>query len=148
MIVFDTFDDRDRSRVWIASADRSLAPRELTADGDVEERPSFGASGDIYFMRRDSANQRFLFRMKLDGTGRQKLSDEIAFLVSMSPDDRFAVVWTIGDTRLMGIGVQQSSVVCSTCAIGPILHDSPALSLFRGGAWTRYRRLPRRLLRS
>jgi hypothetical protein len=59
LVVFDAFDEKDRSQVWLATTDRSQAPRRLTPDGSVEEqRPFFGGSGDIYFMQEQSQDAR------------------------------------------------------------------------------------------
>ena len=84
--------------------------RELTTGPDVEERPFFGGSGDVYFVREESADERFLYRMKPDGSARQKLSDAITFLVSLSPDEQWAVVWSVGDTRWVAVADRRSLV--------------------------------------
>ena len=132
-VIFEAFDGAERSRIWIATTDRSGAPRELTTDRDVEERPFFGASGDIYFMREESKDLRFLYRMKPDGSGRQKLSDPVTFLVNMSPDEQWAVVWDVNETRLVATAGRQSWGLCAGCSIGPILPDSPGVSWSRDG---------------
>jgi Tol biopolymer transport system component len=132
-VVFEAFDDAGRSRIWVATTDRSRAPVELTANRDVEERPFFGAAGDIYFMREESANERFVYRMKADGTARQKLSDSMTFLVSMAPDDQW-VTWDTSQTRLMTIADHGSRGLCAGCSIGPIFPDPPGVAWSGDGA--------------
>jgi hypothetical protein len=127
-LIFEAFDDAGRSRIWIATTDRSRAPRELTTGQDVEERPFWGASGDIFFMRQESGDQRFLYRMKPDGTGREKLSDPIMFLVNVLPDETSAVVWTTRETYRIGIKSREVGPFCAGCNIGPILPDPPGVS--------------------
>ena len=133
-VVFEAFDDAERSRIWVATTDRSRAPVELTANRDVEERPFFGADGNIYFMREESADERFIYRMKADGTARQKLSDSITFLVSLSPDGQSAVIWGTSETQLMTIADHGSRGLCAGCSIGPILPDPPGVAWSGDGA--------------
>jgi Tol biopolymer transport system component len=124
-VVFDAFDETDRSRMWLAPTDRSAAPRRLTPDGPVEEqRPFFGSSGDIYFMREEPSRRPSLYRMSPDGSTRQKKSDDVTFLISVSPDEHWAAVWDGGTTRLLSLVDGASRTLCS-CSTGPIFPDSP-----------------------
>ena len=133
-VAFEALDDAERPRIWVAATDRSRAPLELTTDRDVEERPFFSAAGDIVFMREESAGQRFVYRMKADGTSRQKLSDSITFLVSMSPDEQSVVIWNTSETHLLTLADRRSRGVCGGCSIGPILPDPPGVSWSGDGA--------------
>ena len=124
-VVFDAFDDENRSRIWTAPADRSRAPRKLTEDGPVEEqRPFFSTNGEIFFMREPGNQLPALFKMRVDGSARQKLADNITFLVSVSPDARWAAVWAPTATRLISLAGEGTRQLCA-CATGPIFPDSP-----------------------
>ncbi|MBZ5575399.1 MAG: protein kinase [Acidobacteriia bacterium] len=134
-IVFDTFDASGHSRIWTATLDRSRSPRKLSPDGDLEEqRPFFGKTGDIYFSQLQ--NGRFLYRMKSDGSARQKLSlDMDAYLANISPDEKWAVLWQGDKGSLLyplAGGAPQS--LCD-CGAGPIFQDSPRISWTGDGKW-------------
>lgn len=128
-IVFDTFDTTDRSRLWIAPTDGSEAPRELTPAGSPDEqRPFFGAGGDIYFMHEQSPGVQSLYRMKPDGSSRRKLLEDIGFLVNISPDEREAVLWRAHrGMSLVTFDSRDERPIC-TCGLGPIYPDSPSAS--------------------
>jgi eukaryotic-like serine/threonine-protein kinase len=56
------------------------------------ERPVFGPDHDIFFVAT-AGPSKFLYRMKLDGTGRQKLlSNPIVGFLSSSPDGEWFIV--------------------------------------------------------
>jgi DNA-binding winged helix-turn-helix (wHTH) protein/Tol biopolymer transport system component len=131
-VVFDAFDASGRSAIWVATLDRSEPPKRLSPEGQSgEERPVFGSSGDIYYMEQESGQTRLLRRMKPDGTNRQTLSsDRITFLISVSPDERWAIVWKAGnghDTMALSLVGESPRVLCS-CAAEPIFQDSPRVS--------------------
>jgi hypothetical protein len=132
-VVFDAFDRAGHSRVWIASTDRSDSPRKLTADdAPPEQRPFFGNSGEIYFLQEQPQGGRLLYRMKATGAERRQLSsDLVTYLVNVSPDERWALVWK-RDAALNTIavpiqGAGNETVVCS-CATEPIFQDSPRVN--------------------
>ena len=136
-VVFDTFNASGRSEIWLAALDHSERPKRLSREGPVgEERPVFGASGRIYFIHQDSTGARSLRRMKSDGTERETLSpDGITFLVNVSPDEKWAVVWKGGngnDTIAVSLVSEDSRVICS-CAAEPIFQDSPRVSWSANG---------------
>ncbi|HUR32520.1 MAG TPA: protein kinase [Vicinamibacterales bacterium] len=130
LLVFDSFDPSGHSAVWIAAVDDGLPPRRLTPDGGSDEqRPFVGASGAIYFMQRRRDGLSDLYRMRQDGTGRQRIDTDIDFLVSISPDERWAVLWSFRGTRLIPLAGGPSHALCP-CGIGP-LRDGPP-----GVTWT------------
>jgi Tol biopolymer transport system component len=136
-IVFDTFNAAGRSEIWLAALDHSEPPTRLSPDGQLgEERPFFGTSGRIYFIQQDSAGTRLLRRMKSDGTERETLSsDAITFLVNVSPDEKWAVVWKGGngaETIALSLVGEAPRVICS-CAAEPIFQDSPRVSWSANG---------------
>jgi DNA-binding winged helix-turn-helix (wHTH) protein/Tol biopolymer transport system component len=131
-VVFDAFDASGRSAIWVATLDRSEPPKRLSPEGQSgEERPVFSPSGDIYYMEQESGQTWLLSRMKLDGTNRQTLSsDRITFLMSVSPDERWAIVWKAGnghDTIALSLVGESPRFLCS-CAAEPIFQDSPRVS--------------------
>jgi hypothetical protein len=77
--------------------------------------------------------------MKADGTGRsQVVSEPVDFLVNISPDEKWAVVWTAlpsqvqPGTLAFPIGGGKPRVVCA-CASGPRYQTSPVVSWSRDG---------------
>lgn len=78
-------------------------------------------------MQEQSADRRFLYRMKPDGSDRRKLSEPIDFLVNIAPDENWAVVWNPLGTRLLPVAGGASWGLC-TCDAGPIFPDSPRVS--------------------
>jgi Tol biopolymer transport system component len=126
-VVFDSLDSAGRSRLWIAPTDRSEPPRKLTPDGADEQRAFFGESGTIYFMREESTDLRFIYRMNADGSNRRKISGPITFLVNVSPDERWAAVWNVGATYMLPLAGGPARMLCH-CGTGPVYPDSPRIN--------------------
>jgi hypothetical protein len=132
-VVFDTFNVAGRSEIWLAALDGSEPPRRLSPEGQLgEERPVFaGSARHIYYLQQESQGTRSLGRMNVDGTGRQTVSsDPITFLVNVSPDEKWALVWKAGngnDTIAVSLAGEAPRVLCS-CAAEPIFQDSPRVS--------------------
>jgi len=90
-VVFSALDAAGKSGIWLASLDRRFTPRQITSSN--EYWPSFGRQGEILFVGEEGKS-KFLYRMKEDGTERQKtMQDEVLYLVSISPDGDWAVAW-------------------------------------------------------
>src|SRR5205807_2569954 len=107
---------------------------KLTSDGSADEgRPFFGASGQIYFMRR-SQNGKTLHRMEADGSARQRVAADMdVHLVNISPDERWAVLWSgPGGVQFLPLAGGPLRTLCQ-CGAGPIFHDSPRISWSRDG---------------
>ena len=122
--------------MWVAAIDSSQPPRRLTPDGGVEEqRPFFGASNNIYFMQQQAEAKASLYRVRPDGSGRQKLSDdEFGFLVNISPDEKWAALWNMGGggeqrggTWLVPLAGGAARQLC-VCGMGPIFPNSPMVN--------------------
>ena len=80
-----------KSEIWVASLDRRFAPRRLAAGDD--SFPQFAPDGSIYF-RSSDGKSNYLYRMREDGSGRQKVSESpILRLEGISPDNKWAIVW-------------------------------------------------------
>jgi Tol biopolymer transport system component len=127
-VVVDRFDESGNSSIWMAVIDRRQPPRRLSPEESVQEqRPFFGASGDIYFTHQVPQG-RMLYRMRADGSARQKLSAEAdTYLVNVSPDEKWAVLWGSGYTSLLPLSGGPARTLC-TCSAGPIFQDSPRVS--------------------
>ncbi len=99
-LIFSALDANGKSRLWLASLEGRFPPRQLApAGGPEEHRAFFGASGDLFFLA-DEGNQKFIYRMKEDGTERKKVvPDPVIFLLTISPDGQWAAAWvpTAGD---------------------------------------------------
>jgi len=58
-------------QIWLATVDRSSPPRLLTRSGD---EVSFGANGELIY-RGLEEKQNFLYRIKKDGSGRERITN-------------------------------------------------------------------------
>jgi len=109
--------------IWIADFDRRVAPRQLVRGRQL--RAFFGAQGEIVY----SGDGGRLFRIREDQPEPHAISpDPIAYLSTVSPDGRWAVVIRpqsangIGTTSLafMSLGGERSFDVCNEkCSVGP-----------------------------
>ena len=89
-IVFASTHEGKGPRLWIAPLDRRSAPRRLSSAD--EDMPLFTPAGDILF-RASERNANFLYRMKPDGTGRERLlPNPIIDTTGISPDGAMALV--------------------------------------------------------
>jgi hypothetical protein len=74
--------------IWRASLDRRTSPKKLTAG----RNPVISASGNLWFEGLEGS-KHFLFKLKADGSGRQKmLPMPILRLNGLSPDEKWAAV--------------------------------------------------------
>jgi len=133
-VVFDAFDAQGRSRLWLAALDRRFPPRQLTPAGDPEEqRGFFGASGAVFFQRKEAEGRWFIYRMSADGSKRERVvSEPASFLVNVSPDEKWVVTWGSGGTRAHPVGAGEAAPLCN-CGTGPIFQVSPMVSWTRDG---------------
>ncbi|HEU5251551.1 MAG TPA: hypothetical protein VFW15_16325, partial [Thermoanaerobaculia bacterium] len=73
-------------QIWLASLERRFPPRKISTSQFNERRPVFGPAGDVFFLALEPGG-RALYRMKGDGTGRQRIRpDASGPLGSVSPD--------------------------------------------------------------
>jgi eukaryotic-like serine/threonine-protein kinase len=72
-IVIETADSNRASRFWIVSLDRRAPPREVP--GAQGNQPRFGPGGDIFFRRTEGA-AAFVYRVRIDGTAIEKVSEQ------------------------------------------------------------------------
>ncbi len=91
-VVFATAEKDNVASLWLASLDLKFAPRRFQSSVS-EDEPRFDAAGNIYF-RAIEGNQNFIYRMKTDGSDRQKAyPNPILEIHSVSPDGKWASVW-------------------------------------------------------
>jgi DNA-binding winged helix-turn-helix (wHTH) protein/Tol biopolymer transport system component len=86
-VVIATTDEEGKHRLWVAQLDRSLPPTQVPNVEGVQ--PIFGARGEIFFRRAESA-----YRVRADGTGLRRAVEAPVYLIwSISPDGRWIVAW-------------------------------------------------------
>jgi len=112
-VVFSAPDAEGKSHLWLASLNLRFSPRQFPSTVE-ESSPAFGLAGDLFF-RATEGKKYFLYRMKEDGTGRQKVTpDPILDLESVSPDGQ----WVIA--AIEGSAEQFAAVAYSTSGGPPI----------------------------
>jgi Tol biopolymer transport system component len=94
-VAFTMNDQSGRSAVWVAPTSRRSSPLRISATA-IEDSPSFLPDGDLVF-RAIEGGENFLYRMKVDGTGRRKISPQRVFDVyAVSPDGRWIIAGALG----------------------------------------------------
>jgi hypothetical protein len=114
-VVFSALAERGLSPLWSGSLDGSVPPRRL---GDASSsRAVFGPDGDVFYVQGGIADSAFLYRIKPDGTHRQKvIQDSVRFLYDISADGKWAALWTTGaSVALYPIAGGSPIELCSTC---------------------------------
>jgi len=92
-VVMEIVDRDGTSRLWIAAFDRPSPPRPIP--GVEGKEPSFGLDGDIVFRSREGSSG-FVYRVRPDGTGMQKVFERPIFLFrGMSRDGRWIKAFTV-----------------------------------------------------
>ena len=83
-IVVSVLSQKGEHQLWIVPLDPQSRPHEVpNVEGD---HPSFGFDGNIFF-RSIQGNSAFAYRVREDGSGLQKVSEQpVAGLVGTSPD--------------------------------------------------------------
>jgi serine/threonine protein kinase len=89
-VVFSASDDHGKSHIWLAPTDRRSPPRQVpNVEGDM---PVFGLPGEL-LVHSVEGGDSFAFRVRGDGTGKQKLqSQQIYQILSISPDAQWLVI--------------------------------------------------------
>ena len=91
-IVLAAQNRQGESHLWIASLDRRFPPRQIPSS-TKDDSPFFAPGGSILF-RGAEGGSNFVFRVKEDGTGRQKVSpNPILELFSLSPDGKWFIAF-------------------------------------------------------
>ncbi len=137
-IVFASTHQTKGPRIWLAPLDRRSAPRRLSSSD--EDMPLFTPAGDIVF-RASERNANFLYRMKPDGTGRERLlPNPILDITAISPDGAFVLAGAPVADEDMPAGLVAFSLhggvaqrICGVCS-GRWTPDSKYLVLFWWGS--------------
>jgi len=89
-VVFSAIDAGGKSHIWLAPTDRRSPPRQVpNVEGDM---PVFGLPGELVVHSVEGGGS-FAFRVREDGTGKQKLaSQQINQILSISPDAQWLVI--------------------------------------------------------
>jgi len=94
-VAFTTTDQSGGSNLWVAPAGRRSSPVRISSTV-AEDSPFFLPDGDLIF-RAVEGGSNFLYRMKIDGSARHKISQErILDINGVSPDGRWVVTGTTG----------------------------------------------------
>jgi len=90
-VVFSTADAQGRVHLWMSDLSLRSSPQQFSSAVD-EDEPAVDDAGNIYF-RAVEGRSNFLYRMKADGSARQKVLDHPIFeFDNISPDGLRAVV--------------------------------------------------------
>ena len=111
-IVFTSLVDGEASTVWAASG---AIPHQLP--GIRSSRAVFASDGNVYFVEGGVAARGQISRVKPDGTGLVRLvRDPVRYLYDVSPDGKWAAVWTAGqDVKLYSLEGRPAINVCTFC---------------------------------
>ena len=134
-IVFVMSDAAGHSPLWVASLDGRSAPRKVSDSGALNA--FFGGDGRIYFVSQQGTT-RFVYQIKEDGTGLQKVVLEpVLYAYAASPDGNFLALWFGGsesEERHNSVVVYslldgRRVIVCDNCASagGPNRGRTPAI---------------------
>ena len=89
-IVLPARNPQGESRLWIAALDRRVPPWQIPSSAS-DDSPVFGPGGYIFF-RGAEGGSNFIFRVKEDGSSRQKaLPNPIGEFFSVSPDGEWLI---------------------------------------------------------
>jgi eukaryotic-like serine/threonine-protein kinase len=109
-VVFTTVEDKaPDGPIWVAPLDGSRPPHPLP---DARSRRAvFSPDGDIFFVQSGT-----LYRIKPDGSGRQKaLDDRVGYLYAISPDGSWAAGWAGTAVRVFPLHGGQAIELCPVC---------------------------------
>jgi len=120
-VVFAKADASGHTGLWVVALNHRSAPRHLESAA-IEDSPRFLPDGDLLF-RSVEGGIDFLYRMRIDGTQRQKIIPERIFRSVRRVAERpLASCWAKGATRKSptvmvvplegGAGVRICSIAC------------------------------------
>jgi serine/threonine protein kinase len=132
--------------VWSAPTDRRSPPRQISKGND--DTTFLLDNGDIIFRTEESGNY-FVYRMKADGSGRDKvLSSNVIRLFGVSPDREWIVVWMPVQDEKTSTAVQAYRSadgkflrICDLCGVEWSTDQKYLYLLGRGFATTRLKSL-------
>ncbi len=120
-VAFTMNDSAGHSKIWVAPTSRRSAPVCISSEA-VEDSPYFLPNGDL-IVRVQEDGSNFIYRMKSDGSARQKLSpDRMLDIYDVSPDGRWVAAgvagsgdeerMTIGATRAIAVDGSPAATLC------------------------------------
>jgi Tol biopolymer transport system component len=121
-VVFASLGSGNEDGIWVADLARRTPPRQLVRGGEF--RAFFGGPGEIVYISAQ-AERRYLFRMREDGSGVERIRPEpVNNLITVSPDGQWAVVVVPGMTAGGGLALQLMSLhgeapmtACENCMV-------------------------------
>jgi len=117
-VAFTMLDQSGSSSLWVAPTSRRSSPVRISS-GVLEDSPFFLPGGDLV-VRAIEGGSSFLYRMKADGSARQKITPErILDISDVSPDGRWVVAGTpgSGDEEHVNLGKVQAFAVDGSAAV-------------------------------
>jgi eukaryotic-like serine/threonine-protein kinase len=119
-VAFAMNDQSGRSSLWVAPTSRRSSPMHISS-AVIEDTPFFLPDGDLIF-RAIEGGSNFIYRMKIDGTGRRKvIPDRILDITTVSPDGRWVVASTPNSdeeypavTKAFAVDGSASVTLCAT----------------------------------
>jgi serine/threonine protein kinase/Tol biopolymer transport system component len=113
-IVFVAIDDAGRSPVWLAMLDGSAPPRRLASLNAI--RTFFGAKGEALFMGDESETNKFIYRVREDGSGLQKaIPTQVAYFFDVSPGGEALAVMEGELIQVYQASGGSPSLICRRC---------------------------------
>jgi len=113
-VVFVRRDDTGSSSIWLAGLDGARAPRQLTALDSITS--FFSANGDVFFVGGEGFT-KFLYRIKEDGSGLEKVTeDPVTLLYDVSPDGKWLAAWVGRAVVVYPAEGGAPVLICSACA--------------------------------
>jgi eukaryotic-like serine/threonine-protein kinase len=92
-VVMDAADPEGKRGLWLAPLDRQSLPR-MIPNAEGGRQPKFAPDGDIIF-RRGAGATNFAYRIRPDGSRRQKALEQVIVLLSaVSRNGRWIVAWS------------------------------------------------------
>jgi eukaryotic-like serine/threonine-protein kinase len=129
-VIFSADDSNGNARLWIASTDRTDAPRQIP--NAVGNMAFFLRPGQVVFHSVENGST-LAFRMREDGTEKQKLaSEDVNEIRGVSPDGKFVIM----GKRANGTNVRTRTEAFSSSGGAPI----PILDAICFLRWQRDRR--------
>jgi DNA-binding winged helix-turn-helix (wHTH) protein/Tol biopolymer transport system component len=117
-VAFTMNDQGSRSKIWVAPTNRRSSPLRISSSV-AEDSPLLLPGGDLVF-RATEGGANFLYRMKTDGSARQKISPErILDSYSISPDGRWVIAETpgYGDDEHITLGTTKAFAINGTATV-------------------------------
>jgi serine/threonine protein kinase len=106
-VVLTVLEADSTPQLWLATIDRSQPPRPIpNAKG---HQPKFGAPGEIFF-RTDEGTQRFVYRIREDGSGLARVGEPSAEIAGIAPGGRWIAIWDPSGTSVHDLTGRETPV--------------------------------------